>query len=188
MPTYQNTIPLASDPPSIFPAQAQQNFQLIESVIGADHITFNTAGAGFHNKSTYVIQATDPGSLANQIVHYSKTVGTSTEEFIQRDGILGAIQLTSGLATNAGVFPSTGQTFLPGGIQMKWGSLHFGSATTITLTFVSVGLADFPANGLTGWTAQYSTPVGFNIINVNQTSIQISSTGSGDCLWFAIGN
>lgn len=166
MPTYNNTIPLSSDPPSIFPAQAQQNFQLIESVIGADHITFNTAGAGFHNQSTYVVQGINPTSAAGQVVHFAKTVGANSEEFIKRDAPGTIIQMTSGLA-NQGTSFLFGQSFLPGGFQIKWGNEQVTNGIGITYTAASRGLNNFPNKTI----AVIITP------NTNVAGITVSAGG-----------
>ncbi len=131
---YNINVPIASKPPRNSPPNFQTNFGTNAGLIGTDHYQFtDPVNGGWHQKSTYVAQAADPGSVSGQSVHYSKVVGTSTEEFIQRDGTATAIQLTT-LAGNP-VAAQTGQSFLPGGIVIKWGqAVVQPSGTTVAFS------------------------------------------------------
>ena len=73
--TYVALTPLASDSPSIFPVQAQDNFTRLEQIIGADHQFNNTAQAndGYHNLIHMTLQA-PTGALANVGRLYTKVV------------------------------------------------------------------------------------------------------------------
>lgn len=171
--------------------QVRGNFANYFSVISQDHVDPNASGQGKHNKSTYVSQTASPGTLSTEIAAYSKTVAGAVEWFLQRSGQMAAgpdIQLTSSSPISGGSFPSSGQTFLAGGLQLKWGTASVSAGGSSSPTFISQGLPNFPTRGLIGFASAWSNPSQFNITNVTQTSITIASPGGGSCFWFAIGN
>jgi len=63
--TYNPTVPLNSDSPSIFPAQGQANFTRLQTLLGADHQFNLTAAAddGYHNL-VHLTQQAPSGALA----------------------------------------------------------------------------------------------------------------------------
>lgn len=127
--TYINSIPAGSDIPSQSQPDLQTNCQSVNSLLNVDLYTFNDNNGGYHRKSTYVVQGSNPGSAAAQVVEFSKTSSGSSELFIQRDGVATAIQLTRGTPSAA----ANGYTFLPGGLLIQWGSVSIGlSGATFT--------------------------------------------------------
>lgn len=143
--TYNSNIPAATDNPSTSQGQMQTNCNSVESILDVDLIGFGDNDGGYHQKSTYVVQGSDPGSASGQVVEYSKTANSSSELFIQRDNVSTVIQMTSGLA-NAGTTAPFGQSFLPGGFQIKWGVLTPVVSGANAITYVGVGLSNFPTN------------------------------------------
>ena len=188
--TYTTGIPEPTHNPSVDAPNMQTNTNSIDTWNAVDHYSFSSASAGHHKKSVYVVQASDPGSAATQAVQYSKTTNGSSELYLQRDAVSAAIQLTSGTTKINGnwVSGSSGQTFLPGGLQLKWGVTSVPSSVTVTYTSLS-GLTVFPTAALTGWVTAKSTGIQFNITNITTTQISISTGtgGTATCLWFALG-
>ena len=116
--TYTSGRPAANLSPSAQRASMQTNNDNNALIWTEDHYGFNDNDGGLHKKSTYVVQASDPGSAASQLVQYSKTSSGSSELFLERDNSGSPIQLTLGTATsNTGVSVNSTanwQTFLPG--------------------------------------------------------------------------
>lgn len=161
----------------------ETNNDSVNSILDVDIIGFNDNDGGYHSKSTYVVQGSNPGSAVAQVVEYSKAVSGSSELFIQRDAVATAIQMTSGtiLAT------SNGQSFLPGGIQVKWGTTSVNGSGVVTYT--GLGLTAFPTNTLAvvitpvsnARTYQWSTPTATGF------TATASSAGGGSFTFVAIG-
>lgn len=141
----------------------ETNNDSINSILDVDLIGFNDNNGGFHSKTTYVVQGSNPGSTAAQVVEFAKAIAGSSELFIQRDAVSAAIQMTSG-TTAVGV---AAQTFLPGGIQVKMGSKFPANATgsSIAVNFNAQGLTNFATNGI----------VAFAIANTNNRTFSVSS-------------
>lgn len=197
---YSDGVPVASQPPRQSPNNFHTNFTAIDGLIDTDHFSFaDGTNGGWHRKSSYVA-GTDPGSGSNRIVHYAKTVGSSTEEFVQRDGVVTPIQITSGLAnsgTNLSSPPYTfdlnWQSFMAGAFQIKGGRVQAsgGSLSTVTITYASLGLSNFPTTTL----SVFITPQGnFRVYKSIPTPDRFGFTadwspvGSVAFDWIAIGN
>ena len=77
---YLPNIPQGGDRPSQSRAQIEENFSQLNIQFGSagDHIPFDApANNGKHNKSTYVQQAADPNTAANEAAVYTKTTNTT---------------------------------------------------------------------------------------------------------------
>lgn len=184
--TYINSIPAGSDIPANSQPDLQTNCASVNSILGGnssvDLIGFNTADGGWHRHTTYVVQGSDPGSAAAQVVEYSKTSAGSSELFLQRDNVASVIQLTRG-----GVLASAnGYTFLPGGMLLQWGSL---TMTTIAETFTfpipftsAVYCVQATARAVGAFTA------GCRVPGLTTVAIDIQSGGAGQVVYvLAIG-
>lgn len=112
MATYNATIPLQTNSPSVFPAQSQGNFNRLQTIIGADHQFNLTAPAppsndGYHNLIHMTIQAPS-GNLASTGRLYVKSVSGRINLFYMDDQAT-AYQLTPGMPIRAAVnFNGTG--------------------------------------------------------------------------------
>lgn len=191
--TYNTNIPLGSDNPSNSAPQFFTNFNSTDGIVNVDLIGFNTSDGtgGFHQKSTYVAQGSDPGSASGQLVEYSKTSSGSTELFFQRDAVATPIQLTLGTIVNA----PNGQTFLPGGLLLKWGNKFPTSATgsSIPVVYASVGLTNFPNGGYVAFAIGNGNNRIYDVSGVTSTTgftiIANTPLGSGDTFfWIVIGH
>ena len=105
----------------------QQNFLTIGAAFAIDHVDYNTAGQGKHNKVTLPVQAADPVLAGNDIALYSKSNGATSELFFMR-GITPAYSWTDSLQATAG------WTRLPSGILLKW-DVSTGGPGLTTYTF-----------------------------------------------------
>lgn len=181
--TYTTGRPAGDLTPAQNRPSMQTNNDSINSILDVDLIGFNDNNGGFHQKSTYVVQGADPGSAAAQVVEYSKAVSGSSEIFIQRDAVPTPIQMTSGttLAT------SNGQSFLPGGLQIKWGTTSVNGTGTVTYTVL--GLTAFPNNTLAVViTAQaQSRTYNWGTPTATGFTATASSSGGGNFTFIAIG-
>lgn len=116
---YTPGIPNSTDVISQSQSQIRTNFVELNSQFAIDHVAFNAGSDnGKHKKSTYIEQASDPNPSPNECALYSKESSSVTELFFQRENSGSVIQMTIGDPIAA----STGQTFLPGGIILKWSS------------------------------------------------------------------
>ena len=138
--SYNENTPQANEVISETQGDILTNFASISGLINVDHYTFESASSndGYHKKSTYPVQTSDPGSASGQAVLYSKNVSPSSELFLQRDAVATAIQMTFGLA-GVGASSAYYQSFLPGGLQLRMGR-DSGTAPT----YAGFGLSDFP--------------------------------------------
>ena len=141
--TYSRNFPDGNLTPAAQRSTLTTNTNSVDSIVNVDLVGFNDNNGGFHQKSTYVVQASDPGSASGQVVEYSKTSGGSSELFIQRDNVATAIQLTKGTVNITGnTTPSAkGHSFLPGGLIIQWGSVTAttgGTAFTYDVAFTSI--------------------------------------------------
>lgn len=114
MATYNATIPLQTNSPSVFPAQSQGNFNRLQTIIGADH-QFNLtepappSNDGYHNLIHMTIQAPS-GNLASTGRLYVKSVSGRVNLFYMDDQAT-AYQLSPGMPIRAAVnFDGTGAT------------------------------------------------------------------------------
>jgi hypothetical protein len=139
---YTQDIPQPSDIPSQSQAQILANFQAINSStegFGLDHVQFDAVSdKGKHKQSTYIEQSVDPVTAANEMALYSKDDGSgNTRLFIAPESAAPIFQLT-------GATPSvstSGSTFLPGGLILKYGIKNTPVNNTV-ITFSSA----FPNN------------------------------------------
>lgn len=107
--TFNPSVPLNSDSPSIFPAQNQTNMGRLQTLLGADH-QFNLSAAaddGYHNL-IHMTQQAPAGVLAATGRLYVKSVGGRIQLFYMDD--TGAeYQISPSMAIRAAVnFVGTG--------------------------------------------------------------------------------
>jgi hypothetical protein len=157
-----------------------------------------TGNQGKHNQVTLPEQADDPGTLADEMMIYTKAVAGVSQMFIQRENVAAT---TDGIDFTSAVAATTGDTILPSGIHLKWGtsttdgagaativfSTAFPNTTFIIQTSVSnaagsnaSGLEDAYVRVYTYTAAQFQV-VGFRL-NTARTRLAVPFH------WFAIGN
>jgi len=186
--TYNPNIPQAADIPSQSQGEMLTNFQQLNTVFDVDHVPFNdgtAANRGKHDKSTYIELGADPATAANEISLYSKDTGGNTRLFMRQESSGTVIQLSGANPTVA----TSGSTFLPGGLILKWG-VRATPSDGSTVTFSG---GAFPNNVFAVTLAERRN--GTSVTSTYFTSLTTSgftirtSTGSNDAVhYMAIGN
>ncbi len=187
--TYTRDIPDGPNNPSADQPIMKTNANSTDSILNIDLYGFNDNNGGFHQKSTYVVQGSDPVPLNTdgaQGIVYSKTASGIAEIFVNRFGSATPVQLTRGaisVSGNANSAGSTGYTFLPGGILIQWGTVTAttsGAAITFPVTFTTI-------YSITN--SVHSAPaIASSVANVtNSGATAVSASGTPIFNWIAIG-
>jgi len=143
--TYNPAIPAAADDPSVSQGQMLTNFAQANTLFGVNHVNFDSSlpagvgagNAGKHYAVTIIDQAAAPVTAANECALYSLATGGDSTLWFSKESAGTAIQMTG----PDPVIASPGQTFLPGGIILKWGTAVVNTGGT------AVGFAvAFPNN------------------------------------------
>lgn len=171
--TFNPNIPQGADPFSQSQGQIQTNFSTSNTIFNLNHVAFDdstVADRGKHRRSDY-LQVAAPGSLANELAVYQKASGGSSNLFFQRDNVATEVQLTGPNPIVAG----TGETFLPGGILIKWGTTS-GTGDD-SKTFAGLGLTAFPNNCFVVQTQILNAGGGPTTVNQFVSMRAVSATG-----------
>lgn len=191
--TYTTGVPVGNQTPAQNRSPMTTNTNSINSILNVDLIGFNNSNGGFHQKSTYVDQGSDPVSASDQVVDYAKSVvypndfGTFSELFMLRDGNVTPIQLTAGPAAAGGTV-AFGQSFLPGGFQLRFGTEGAGSGN-VTYSSAPRSLSPFPNATICAFVIAVSSARSYNITAMTRTGFTFTSPsgfGANIC-WVAIG-
>lgn len=161
--------------------QVLNNFSSLRTTIAnaalPNHIDVNATGAGKHIFVEMPVQTPSAANLtlSGEIALLAQTVAGSSEIFFNRDGsntggTPNYYQLTSGIPKQ-GASAAFGQSFLPGGFQLRWGVETVSNGTVISYTAGSRGLSNFPTNTI----GVLITPTGSDF---NQTSTDASLSAS----------
>jgi hypothetical protein len=186
--TYTQNIPFATNSPSQDQPNMLTNTNSTAGILGVDLYSFGSSGNndGYHQKSTYVVQGSDPSSISGQIIEYAKTSSGNSELFVVRDGSGTPIQMTRGNVVTGGN-QSNGYTFLPGGIIYQWGATNY-DGTNKTLSFPT----PFPANcfNVVITPSISSAIVGIVPGMTNNSGFKLDTTSSATftLFFFAVGN
>ena len=130
---YTPNIPQPTDLPSQSQGQILQNFQAINTAFGINHVGFNTADEGKHAEITFPV-----GPLGGQPFTYlAGEIGL--QSLNQLPTSIPDIWMTRGLGTAipiTGRLPATtGWTYLPSGLLIKWGTGTAVGAGNTVITF-----------------------------------------------------
>lgn len=131
---YNPLIPQPTDIIANSQGQILNNFGAIQTLVDADHVDFAAVGAGFHNQSTYPIQAGAPAATGGAVRFFSLTSALTSQPELQYQRQSGstapaAVQQTE--FTSAG-WASPGWAVLPSGILLKWGTGSGNGSVTVT--------------------------------------------------------
>lgn len=171
--TYNPNIPKPTDPFSQSQGQIKTNFAQADTLFDVNHVKFDDPTAvdrGKHRKVD-MLQIAPPGVAVSQMVFYNKLVSGISNLFYQRDGSATEIQMT---AANPNV-ATTGETFLPGGLLLKWGSTSGTGDDSVT--FAGLGLSNFPNNGFVVLTQVVNAGGGPATVNQFVSVRGITTTG-----------
>ncbi len=203
MSVYTPGIPVSG---ASIPAQDRSlisdNFTQLNTQFSIDHVALTSAmNNGYHTNVHYLQQPSDAAAVASANVVYTKLANSVNELFMRRalgDGS-SIIQMTSGntkfvpgpLAIGGTISINSGETFLPGGFQIKFGRIQIpGSTGTVNYT-TNAALDNFPNNTIN----VLMMPVLNSTTNINITataatgfSFLVNGTpGSLLYFWLAIG-
>lgn len=175
----------------------RQNFVDIDTAFTIDHVSYNAAGQGKHNKVTLPVQVADATTLANEMAIYTKNVAGNPALFLRNFNNGTVVDWTTATKAN------TGTLTLPSGIIIKWGrsacaagaaTVNFATAfpTAIFACWASPSTATTGINPITNNSEDYTVRiytyttaqllvVGFQL-NVARTRVNTDFT------WLAIGN
>ena len=188
---YNIGLPARQDNPSADQPGMLINTVGVNTILGIDHIPFNTNLGGFHLKSTYPVTytlAAPPPTAANQVAVYSANTTPGSVLAYTRDNIGFGIPLTT--AYNP-VANTSGLSSLAGGIIMQWGQAALSSRSG-TVNFP----VPFPNNAfsvsltmnLTGASGPHGVWISSST-GLAKSGFSWNSDTSGNLLyWIAIGN
>lgn len=174
MSSYTQNVPIVNQTLGGSQSIINANFTLIGSNFSQNHVGFGLTNAGDHTYVDLVSQSSDSNPATGIVSHYSKSVSGATEWFFQRENSGGVIQMSAGTAFTSGAFLSAiGQTFIAGGIQLKWISFTAPGNTSTIINFTSspYNLTAFPTQGMAAWV----NPAPLYISGISTTSIAISN-------------
>lgn len=149
-----NDTPLPTETPAQSQPLMRQNFQQIATSYNTDHIPLSSgANVGYSNKDTLVSQISDPGGVASAGIIYTKTPVSHTELFYEGESGTGKIlQMTNQILTS-----SAGEGFMPGGVQIRVGTVsllcdnntHSFNYSTVFPTGTVIGIASAGNSNMT---------------------------------------
>ena len=201
---YKANIPQAADYQNNSQPDLLNNFIAINTFVGVDHVTFNTADEGKHNRVFFKQQVPnqvaplpvtdangDPATGATEAAIYTKnSVATpgSPGLFYRPSSSAAVVELSASFsATKA----ATGSAMLPSGVILKWGPVNATTAGT------PAGFATaFPTACMSVQLTAKSTGAANNFVSVDGmnaasfTAYSTTRTGGAsaiDCYYLAIG-
>jgi hypothetical protein len=125
---YQPNVPQPTDTGSKSQGDLLANFQAIDSLIGINNYTFNSGNDGYHARLDMPAQSiapVNPPGLVTVVANPSAYTTLTALSFFGDNGAAG-IEMTSADKS------TTGWTFLPSGILVKWGQTTANGLATIT--------------------------------------------------------
>ncbi len=157
--TFDASIPQATDLISQSQSQIQTNFSQSNTAFGIDHTAFDVvSNQGKHKKSTYVDQASNPSTSANEVALYTKNLSGASTLYLRKESNGTVVQMSG----PDPVVAASGLSFLPGGIIIQWGTYTItnGNATVAVLfssSFTTVYSLVITGNGSADSSRPYYT-------------------------------
>lgn len=157
---YNGAIPQSTDLQSSTQPQILANFAAIQTLIDVNHEDFASANQGKHKFVTFPVQASTPVTVAGDIALFSaaSALTGNNELFFQNDSgnPLSIVPFTASDPA------TTGWTYLPSGILMKWGTLAGNGNSVFSLPVA----ANIPV-----FTAVYSAQVTTSFISAADVDV-----------------
>lgn len=199
--SFDPNIPGPNDLLSDSQSDIQTNFSESNNIMGVNHVNFNNSlpalsvalDRGKHHVTTLIERVVgwgfDPATLPNEIALYCKDLAGVSTLFMRKENNGAVIQLSGPAASD----PTGNQTFLPGGLIMKWGlepNVLTTGATLVTFPVAfPAGCLNVIATPITTLATRASSVStfnvafdGFNVVVNNATSV------AQNIYWIAIGN
>jgi len=188
---YNINIPDAPNNPSNDQPNMKINTNSISSLIGVDHVGFNTNGSGIHKQVTFQHENNPGLGDGNAVLFATNPAGFLTDPAwpYWNNSTGTPVQMLSGIPISGAL----GKTFLPGGIILQWGSISGAPIPNNTLVAFTT---PFPLNvfSITLGAASNSTnDKTINILtgSVSTSNFRLITSGSSafqTVYWMAIGN
>lgn len=203
--SYTADIPVTGDSLGGTRDRIRTNFQLIQSLITANHEDFGSGfGQGKHKFLQMPEQGSAPATAVNEGGLYTK-VGTNPAEtnlFFRAEDSGGGggfeYQLTKVIAVSTALFGNNtvayvannngGWTFLPGGLVMQYGRRTTpGSSGTVSFP-IPFPSGNAPFSIVMGNERNSARACGFDTISSTGFTYYLDTSGSTAVNWIAIGN
>lgn len=137
-----NNVPLSGQTLNVTRVPINQNFSVIDTAFQVDHVDYNLAGQGQHNKVSFPTQNPVPAPQAGICQLYSQVSAITNQPelvFTHQAGSTAPLEAQIVEFTSAG-WASTGWTRLPSGILLKWNTgISIAGTNSVT---VNVDVAD----------------------------------------------
>ena len=131
-----NNVPLAGQTLGVTRVPINQNFATIDTAFQVDHVDYNIAGQGQHNKVSFPVQNPVPAQQAGIVQLYSQLSAITNQPelvFAHQTGSTAPLAAQIVEFTSAG-WTNPGWTRLPSGILLKWHSgIGFGGGGSVTI-------------------------------------------------------
>jgi hypothetical protein len=141
-----NNVPLTGQTLNATRVPINQNFSVIDTAFQVDHIDYNIAGQGQHNKVSFPVQNPIPAPQAGIVQLYSVLSAITNEPelvFTHQAGSTAPNAAKIVEFTSAG-WANPGWTRLPSGILLKWhAGVSFASVSTVAID-LNVDVAGSP--------------------------------------------
>jgi hypothetical protein len=191
---FNPNLPNPGDKLSVSQGQLKSNNGVLNTSFGVNHFPFSdiSGNSGKHNFVEFVERSAIPSPIvAGEETLYAKVIAGQGQLFMTRGSSGVEIQLTG---PGVPITNLIGQTFLPGGIVMKWGTLIIPANSTSSYSYMPT-LPNFPNNGfnvqLTGFKGGSGGDGVFLVpasISTSGFSIQNNSSSIFQVCYLAIGN
>ncbi len=131
-----NNVPLAGQTLGVTRVPINQNFSVIDTAFQVDHVDYNIANQGMHNRTSFPSQTSIPAPQAGIVQLYSQVsaiTGQPELVFTHQAGSTAPLAAQIVEFTSAG-WGNPGWTRLPSGILLKWHSgIGFGGSGSVTI-------------------------------------------------------
>ncbi len=123
-----NNLPLTGQSLGVTRVPINQNFAVIDAAFSVDHVDFNLTNQGKHNQVTMPVQAASPATLASEVALFSRTSPlTGVPEMAWRRQSNGSV-----IEFTGALLASSGWSYMPSGLLIKWGHTSATGLTTVT--------------------------------------------------------
>ena len=189
MATTLNDVPQAGQSLALTQPQIRTNFSTISTAFAVDHVPFNAVGQGWHNQTTFPVQASAASFASGQVGLYNLNyAGTGRNELFLTNSQNVSFPITASAQST-----SQDWSYLPSGRLMKWGT----TSSSAPGSNIDITLSQGPAFNqvimvqLTSQTPNlyytYTTGGPSNGFRMNITLLSGSFTGTASFQYLAIG-
>lgn len=191
--TFSPNIPQGTDQPSQSQSQILTNFQQINTVFGANHVSLidsTVANRGKHNIVVMPQQASGAATNSTEGALYTKALGGAPNLYWRRNSNGAEIPMTSNVTPSSA---ANGFTFLPGNMLMQWGtttipvglSSSIPFATAFSVAPYSIVCTFLRSSGTTTVGSVYISSG--DVTTTRFKAISAGFSGPHDIYWIAIG-